>query len=161
MVRWYVSCEGSPEAAFKPVACPEQSFSHTRTRRLPLGGTRDAVCRGNRRALPSGNEVAQAIGCLPEERGKSAPMASLLRLSRLSRIFRLSRAGKSNGVQPAREREKALCTASASGRIFNRGPLRIPLGDSRISPVCSSDVPPSPLIVSGRTGRDFCPWTKP
>ena len=89
--------------AFKPVALPERPFSHTRMRRLPLGGTRGTVCRGpilniwarvrssgrartrettipsaetgtsSRLALPTGNKVAKAIGFLPEERGQSAP----------------------------------------------------------------------------------------
>ena len=104
--------------AFKPVALPERPFSHTRTRRLPLGGTRGTVAEGpslyiwarvrssgrartrettipsaetgtsSRLALPTGNKVAKAIGFLPEEREKSAPPRS--RMTHMTRLARQS-----------------------------------------------------------------------
>ena len=110
LIQWYGGTSPARSVlyqAFKPVALPERPFSHTRTRRLPLGGTRGTVAEGpslyiwarvrssgrartrettipsaetgtsSRLALPTGNKVAKAIGFLPEERGKSAPPPDL------------------------------------------------------------------------------------
>ena len=136
-----------------------RSSGRARTRETTIPGaetgTETEPWTSSRRAPSAGNNVAKAIGFLPEERGQSAPRSRMTRMPRMARQSRLPRIFRLPGLDsrtitalPARERGKER-TAAASGRICSlffkdlfkddlRGSL---LGDFRISPVCSRDVP--------------------
>lgn len=151
-------------------------WARTRETTIPGAetGTETETGTSRRRAPSAGNNVAKAIGFLPEERGQSAPQIlsapydphgpAVLAAPDLPAPWPEKPDDHSIACQGAGQRAYSCCIRQdlffVQGFVPGRPP-GIPQGDSRIAPVCSRDVPvdSSDILVTspvspGRDGKD-------